>query len=337
MIKPIVVAGYDSPDVFKRKKLDGKDIVDLNVLDLVYEGFTIGDDANGNSVLLVLYSAIAVSDEEGPFSHVRFFPINVVYSIEQDDIDNFDQYYSDNMPNGSTLGIITTRFSSYLTKCSAIHTHGKEFRFIVKGDEGRLFCLNMNTKNATVIGYCENCLCNYVVPDNEMLDAIYSTDIEKDFYYIHNAEHPITIEAIYKTFNTNLYWVRFTAYSSRTKTPVRFKYGPFELSRRDTRALKKKSKMTHDTHDIVMDLNDTGNPLQDNISNDYIVIPELKEVYIRHKSFGDTFTSMPIQMAFHINADGNLVKVLLKMHGVKSSIIELIEDMNKELIKFIES
>lgn len=337
MIKPIVVAGYDSPDVFKRKKLDGKDIVDLNVTDIVYEGFTIGDDANGNSVLLVLYSARAVSTEDELFSPIKFFPIRVVYSIEEDDIDNFDQYYSDNMPNGSTLGIISTRFSSSVTKCSAIHTHGKEFRFIVRDDADNLFCLNMDTKNAAVIGYCDNCLCDYVVPDNEMLDAIYSTDIEKDFYYIHDAEHPITIEAVYKTFNTNLYWIRFTAYSSKSKVPVRFKYGPFELSRGDARALKKKSKIIPETHDVIIDLNDTGNPLQDNISNDYIVMPALKEIYISHKSFGDTFISMPIQMAFHINSDGNPVKVLLKMHGVKSSIIELIEDMNKELIKFIDS
>ena len=336
MIKPIVVSGYDSPDVFKRKKLDGKDIVDLDVTDLVYEGFTIGADANGNNVLLVLYSAMTVSNEEGPI-HIRLFPINMVYSIEQDDIDNFDQYYSDNMPNGSALSIITTRSSSFVTKCSAIHTHGKEFRFIARDNAGKLFCLNINTKNAAVIGYCENCLCDYVVPDNEMLDAIYSTDIEKDFYYIHNAEHPIAIEAIYKTFNTNLYWVRFTAYSSKSKVPVRFKYGPFELSRGDARALRKKSKNASETHDIVIDLNDTSNPLQTNITNDYMVMPALREIYISHKSFGDTFTSMPIQMAFHINADGNPEKVLLKMHGVESSIIELIEDMNKELIKFIDS
>ena len=341
MIKPIVVAGYDNPDVFKRKKLDGKDIVDLDVTDIVYEGFTIGTDANGNSVLLVLYSARAVPNETELLAVSNktelLFPIRVVYSIEQDDIDNFDQYYSDNMPNGSTLSIITTRSSSSVTKCSAIHTHGKEFRFIARDEAGYLFCLNMNTKNASVISYCENCLCDYVEPDNEMLDAIYSTDIEKDFYYIHNDEHPIIIEAVYKTFNTNLYWIRFTAYSSKSKVPVRFKYGPFELSRGDARALKKKSKMTHDTHDVIIDLNDTSNPLQDNISNDYIVMPALKEIYISHKSFGDTFTSMPIQMAFHINADGNPEKVLLTMHGVKSSIIELIEDMNKELIKFIDS
>lgn len=332
MINPIVVTGFDSPDVFKRKKFDGKDIIDLNVTDLVYEGFTIGVDANGDSVLLVLYSARAVLD-----GMELFFPIRAVYGIERSDIDSFDQYHSDNMPNGSTLSIITTRSSNPVTKCSAIHTHGKEFRFIAKDDTGGLFCLNMDTKNISVMGYCDNCLCNYEVPDNEILDAIYSTNAEKDFYYIHDAEHPITIEAIYKTFNTSLYWVRFTAYSSKSKTPVRFKYGPFRLSHRDDKGLRKKSKITPEAHDVVIDLNDMSHPLQANISNDYVVMPALKEIYINHKSFGDTFTSIPVQMAFHIDEDGNPEKVLLKMHGVESSIAELIEDMNKELVKFIES
>lgn len=351
MIKPVIVNGFDNPDVFKRKKLNELNIVDVDVTDVCYEGYRISG-TSGRHILEIVYSIRTVNNDMS-----IVFPLRTFYSMDDEDACSFDfdEYESEALEGYNLNGLISFRCNKRsVTKCSAIHTFGRRYRFIVKEEDSEnLYCLNLNIRDMLVIAYCENQLMKYEKPSRKYtLSSIYRTTFVKDFYYIHDENHPITINGIYgfkplfsRPFhkNDNNYYIRFSAYSSKEKKPIDFKYGPFNLSKKDIKTLKRKS-LNSGSHDIPIILDIKTNLLENEFNlytsdSDYQIIANDEPIAIRHKSFGDSWAITNVYLAAHDSyRDGYpALYSYLKMGGNNVTMNDVARDMNTEFIKFLES